>query len=141
MFLNIFVNLIGKHTCSLPNTVACLQACNFIKKWLQHRRLLLKFAKFLRTPVFKNICERLLLSVAELEKAQRWSPVHSFSGSHFFLWKPLYGVRHSAYWNNRTISLLIVYTRPLSAVIKGGFLKIFDYEHEHEKWRTTSINR
>ena len=30
---------------------------------------------------------------------------------------------------------------PLSAVIKGGFLKVFDYEHEHEKWRTTSINR
>ena len=30
----------------------------FIKKRLQHRCFLVKFAKFLRTPILKNICER-----------------------------------------------------------------------------------
>ena len=35
--------------------------CNFIKKRLQHRCFLMKLAKFLRTAIFKKICERLLL--------------------------------------------------------------------------------
>ena len=38
------------------------QACNFIKKRLQHMCFPVKFHKFLRTPILKNICERLLLS-------------------------------------------------------------------------------
>ena len=38
-----------------------LRACNFIKKKLQHRCFLTKFVKFLRIPIVKNICERLLL--------------------------------------------------------------------------------
>ena len=42
------------------NKVAELRAFNFIKK-LQRSCFLVKFAKFLRTPFFKNICERLLL--------------------------------------------------------------------------------
>ena len=45
------------------------QACNLIKKRLiprlQHRRFPVKFAKFLSTPNFKNICERLFLSFAK----------------------------------------------------------------------------
>ena len=35
---------------------------NFIKKKLKYRCFWVKFAKFLRTPTLKNICERLLLS-------------------------------------------------------------------------------
>ena len=46
---------------SLFNKVAGLQACNFIKKGLQQRHFSVKFAKFLRTYLLKNICERLLL--------------------------------------------------------------------------------
>ena len=46
---------------SLLNKVACLQAWNFIKKGLQHWCFHVKFAKFLRTPILKNICQRLLL--------------------------------------------------------------------------------
>ena len=42
---------------SLFNKVANIQACNFIKKRLQHRHFPVKFEKFLRTPVSKNICE------------------------------------------------------------------------------------
>ena len=36
---------------------------NFIQKTLQRRCFHLKIAKFFRTPIFKNICERLLLEV------------------------------------------------------------------------------
>ena len=39
-----------------------LRACNFIKKRLQHRCFPVKFAKFLRIPILKNICKRLLRS-------------------------------------------------------------------------------
>ena len=36
-------------------------ACNLIKKKLQYGCFPLKFAKFLRTPILNNICQRLLL--------------------------------------------------------------------------------
>ena len=45
---------------TLFNKVVALQACNFIKK-RQRRCFPVKFAKFLRTPILKNICEGLLL--------------------------------------------------------------------------------
>ena len=35
---------------------------NFIKKRLQHRLFPVNIAKFFRTPILKNICERLLLN-------------------------------------------------------------------------------
>ena len=38
-----------------------LKACNFIKKRLQHRCFPVNIAKFLRTPILKNICKPLLL--------------------------------------------------------------------------------
>ena len=47
---------------SLFNKVADLKACKFIKNRLQHRCFPVKFAKFLRTPILKNIYERLLVN-------------------------------------------------------------------------------
>ena len=44
---------------SLFNKVAGLKAWNFIKNRLQHSCFPVKFAKFLRTPILKNICEWL----------------------------------------------------------------------------------
>ena len=41
--------------------------CNFIKRSLQHRCSPGNIAKFLRTPIFKNICERLLLKRLSLQ--------------------------------------------------------------------------
>ena len=41
--------------------VACLRACNFFKKRLQHSYFPVTFVKFLRTPILKDICEWLLL--------------------------------------------------------------------------------
>ena len=46
---------------SLFNKVEGLKACNFIKKKLQHRCFPVKFTNFLRIPILKNNCERLLL--------------------------------------------------------------------------------
>ena len=52
---------------SIFNKVAALKACNFIKKRLQHRCFPVKFAKFLRTPTLKNICERLFPTAVNLK--------------------------------------------------------------------------
>ena len=43
----------------LFNKVAGLKACNVIKKRLQRRSFLVKFSKNLKTPILKNICERV----------------------------------------------------------------------------------
>ena len=60
--LKNFANVTGKNPVleSLFDKVPCLQACNFILKRLQHRYFPVKFAIFLRTPIWRNICERLL---------------------------------------------------------------------------------
>ena len=42
--------------------------CNFIKKRLQHMCFPVKFAKFLRGPILKNICQRLLLKLYEYDQ-------------------------------------------------------------------------
>ena len=46
---------------SLFNKVAILKANDFIKKRLKHKCFPVNIAKFLRTLILKNICERLLL--------------------------------------------------------------------------------
>ena len=59
--LKHFVIFTGKHLCwgLFFNKVAGHQACNFIKKRLQHRHFLANIRKFIRRPILKNICERL----------------------------------------------------------------------------------
>ena len=51
---------------SLCNIAADLQLSNFIKKRLQHRCFPVIIAKFLRIPILKNICERLLLFIQKI---------------------------------------------------------------------------
>ena len=51
----------GKYIMSVKGQRFPLTACNFIKKRLQHRCFPVNVAKFLRTSILKNICERLLL--------------------------------------------------------------------------------
>ena len=48
----------------LFNKVAGLHGYNFIKKRLECRFFPVNIAKFLRTPILKNICERILLIMA-----------------------------------------------------------------------------
>ena len=62
--LKNFANFTGKHlywSLFLRKLQALLLVT--IKKRLQHKCFNVKFAKFLRTPILKNICEWLLLSV------------------------------------------------------------------------------
>ena len=61
---NIVIALAKKvwRVLSLFIKVASLKACYFIKKILQHRCFPMKTVKFWRTPILKNICERLLLT-------------------------------------------------------------------------------
>ena len=48
---------------SLFNKVVELQVSNVIKKTFQYSCFSVNIAKFLRTPILKNICERLFLNV------------------------------------------------------------------------------
>ena len=48
---------------SLFNKVAGLQPCNFIKKRLQHMCFPVNIAKFLRTPILRNICKQTVASI------------------------------------------------------------------------------
>ena len=50
-----------------------LQACNFLKKRLQHRCFPVNIVKFLRTSTL-NICERLLLSRSLFGDIHLWRP-------------------------------------------------------------------
>ena len=59
--LTNFAIFTKKHLCwsLFINKNAGLQSWNVIKKRIQQRCFLVNIAKFLRTPVLKNICERL----------------------------------------------------------------------------------
>ena len=59
--LGHFVIFTGKHLCwgLFFTKVAGHQACNFVKKRLQHRYFLANIRKFIRRPILKNICKRL----------------------------------------------------------------------------------
>ena len=46
---------------SLFNIIAVLKVCNLIKKQLQHSCFPVNITKFSRTPILKNMCQRLLL--------------------------------------------------------------------------------
>ena len=45
------------------NKVAGPEPASFLEKRLQNKCFPVKFAKFLRTPILKNICKRVLLEV------------------------------------------------------------------------------
>ena len=51
---------------SLFNKAAPFQVCNFFKKKLQLMCFPVIIAKFLRIPILKNICERLLLFIQKI---------------------------------------------------------------------------
>ena len=60
-------NFTGKHLCWSLFSIK-LQAwipATLLKKRLQHRCFPVKVAKFLRIPILKNICERLLVNIVK----------------------------------------------------------------------------
>ena len=66
--LKNFAVFIGKHLCwsLFFNRVADFRPATILKKRLEHKCFPVNIAKFLRTPILKNICERLLLQPAAL---------------------------------------------------------------------------
>ena len=77
--------------CSLAKAECVWPFCesyNFIKKILQHRCFLIKFAKFLRTPILKNTYKRLLLNFAVKYGV--------FSGPYF----PVFGLNTETYFDH-----------------------------------------
>ena len=64
--LKNFAMFTGKYLCwsLFFNKYAGLKACNFFKKILQHKFFSVKFAKFLRTPFFKEHVQWLLLEIS-----------------------------------------------------------------------------
>ena len=81
--LKNFAMFTGKHLCwnLCFNKNAGLQTCNFIKKRLQHRCFLDNTAKFLRTAILRNICERLLLRVFPFMNVILHEQITSYIGS------------------------------------------------------------
>ena len=68
--LKNFANVTGKHLCwsvFLMKSYA-FRPATLLKRDSKIDLFLVKFAKFLRTPIFKNICERLLCSSYDLHK-------------------------------------------------------------------------
>ena len=66
--LNNFAIFTGKH----------LKPCNFVKKRLQHKCFPMNIAKFLRTPLLKNICELLLLHLFLIKTRDAFAAVKLF---------------------------------------------------------------
>ena len=96
--LKNFVHLTGKHLCRslfLIKLQASIKACNFIKKRLRHWCFPVKRTKFLRAPILKKICVRLLLAffffdfflffdVESVLKPLQWQKMVNVSFSHNF---------------------------------------------------------
>ena len=78
--LKNFANFTGKHLCwslFLISLQDFRPACNFIKKRLLHRCFPVKFGKFLRTPIFTEHLQWLLLYFVKLETEFR-EVIHSW---------------------------------------------------------------
>ena len=75
--LKHFVIITVKHLCRslFFNKVAGHQACNFIKKRLQHKYYLANIVKFIRRPILKSIserCENVFQIRSEFSKRNYW---------------------------------------------------------------------
>ena len=74
-------NFTEKHLCWSLFLIK-LQASTLIKR-LQHRCFPVKFEKFLRTPILKNICERLLLKVGKRHQTGLFNVLYNSVFPHF----------------------------------------------------------
>ena len=61
-------NFTGKHLRWSIVSIKLQEACNFIGKILQHKYFPVKSAKFLRTAILQNICERLVFKFIQIKK-------------------------------------------------------------------------
>ena len=89
----MFLKFSQENTC-VGVSFFSLKTCYFIKKRFQQRGFHVKFAKFLRTPILKNISERLLLKfmfcikIKGLFTAWKVSKYGVISGPNFPVFSP-----------------------------------------------------
>ena len=70
---------------SLFIRAAGLKTCNFIKNRLKHRCFPVNIVKFLRTPILKNICKRLVLEKGKILVSQNVNEnTHARNGVIFY---------------------------------------------------------
>ena len=84
----------------LFNKFTGLEVCNFIKRRLQFSCFSLNIAKFLRTPILKNICERLLLRVLKPTSCLFLYPVETFKNGSFRYFQWVCKEANGAEWVN-----------------------------------------
>ena len=85
---------------SLFNKVAGLEVWDFIKKRLQLSCFPLNIAKFLRTPILKNICERVLLRVLKPTSCLFLYPLETSKNESFRYFQWVYKETNGAEWVN-----------------------------------------
>ena len=106
---------------SLFNKAAGLEACNVIKKRLQLWCFPLNIAKFLRTPILKNICERLLLRVPKPTSCLFLYPLETSKNEslRYFQWvyKEINGVEwgHTPLYKNESIFVCVSVNQALTS--------------------------
>ena len=77
----------GKHLCWSLFLIE-LQACKFIEKRLEHWCFPLHVRKFLRTPILKNISERLLLTILLVQQFIYFRmSIHNYKEKLIFRWR------------------------------------------------------
>ena len=79
LFKKVFLKI-----CEISQETLLKKTCNFIKKTLQQRCFLVKFAKFLRTSILENTCKRVLLPFLGFRKLNH-NVFLSLSWRHRFL--------------------------------------------------------
>ena len=84
----------------LFNKFLGLEVCDFIKRRLQLSCFPLNIAKFLRTPILKNICERVLLRVLKPTSCHFPYPLETSKNESFRYFQWVYKQTNGAEWIN-----------------------------------------
>ena len=83
---------------SLFNKYAGVEVCDSIKKGLQLSCFSLNFGKFLRTPILKNICERVLSRVLKTTSCLFLYPLETSKNESFTYFQWVYKKIYGAEW-------------------------------------------
>ena len=88
---------------SLFNKFAGLEVCDFIKKRLQLSCFPLNIAKLLRTPILKNICQRLHLRILKTTSCLFLYPLGTSKNESFRYFQQVYKETNVAEWVNTSL--------------------------------------
>ena len=114
------------------NKVTGIQASNFIKKRLHRKCFPVKFVKFLRTPILKNIYERLLLKI--FSKTLSMSRSHSYSTENEWNHLAVFRFIFNLFLKKNTLAGLSKHLRqkPLKEKVTSSSMLVISQENETE---------